>query len=58
MEAFIKLQMGDDKKLQELFNNFWKARKELAQYLYDTGALLAITFCLPAITFCLPGSSS
>lgn len=41
MEAFIKLQMGDDKKLQELFNNFWKARRELAQYLYDTDEVTA-----------------
>lgn len=41
MEAFIKLQMGDDKKLQELFDNFWSARKALAQYLYDMDEVTA-----------------
>lgn len=39
--AYIKLQMGEDKRLQELFDAFWKARKELADYLLDQDEVIA-----------------
>lgn len=41
-DAYIKLQMGDDAQLQKLFNDFWAARKALADYLYQNDEIIAI----------------